>query len=144
MNRLTYWIMAESQYRLHSPFIFEMYREVLFAELDGEVRHSLEQQFGIEPCAERHSRTYHDIVLKLCDYYHLLPTCYDEDEAVLMGQPERFGSVKVVCRPHHCRARELRWEAQKQNEKYRVSVDLFDVGLLLTNPRLHPQHFILR
>ena len=29
MNRLTYWIMAESQYRLHSPFIFEMYREVL-------------------------------------------------------------------------------------------------------------------
>ena len=38
MNRLTYWIMAESQYRLHSPFIFEMYREVLFAELDGEVR----------------------------------------------------------------------------------------------------------
>lgn len=144
MNRLTYWIMADSQYRIHSPFLFEMYRKVLFAELDREMRHGLEQQCGIEPCADRRCRAYHDIVLKLCDHYRLRVLCYDEDEAVLEGPSESFGTVKVVCRPHHCRARELRWEAQKRNEKYHVSIDLFDVGLLLTNPRLHPQHFILR
>ena len=144
MNRLSYWIMADSQYRIHSPFLFEMYRKVLFAELGRELRHGMEQRYGIEPCADRRCRTYHDTVLKLCDHYRLRVLCYDEDEAVLEGHPENFGTVKVVSRSHHCRARELRWEAQKCNEKYRVSIDLFDVGLLLTNPRLHRQHFLLR
>lgn len=136
--------MADSQYRVHSPFLFEMYRKVLFAELDGEVRRRLERQYGLEACASRRERAYHDIVLKLLDHYRLRLLCYDFDEAVLEGSPEDFGTIKVVRHPHSCRARELRWEAHKQNEKYRVSIDLFDVGLLLTNPRLHRQYFLLR
>ena len=68
----------------------------------------------------------------------------DSDEAVLEGGSEGLEGVKVVCRPHHCRARELRWMAQQGNAKYHVSIDMFDVGLLLTNPKLHRQHFVLK
>jgi len=34
--------------------------------------------------------------------------------------------------------------AQQGNAKYNVSIDCFDVGLLITNPKLHRQHFVLR
>ena len=38
MTRLEYWIKADTQYRIHSPFLFEMYRKVLFAEVDNSLR----------------------------------------------------------------------------------------------------------
>lgn len=135
MNRLQYWIKAQTQYSVHSPFVFDMYRKVLFARVGKDMR----QQLGITRDAP-----YHEMVYKLRDHYHLQTLCYDDDEAVLQGDPAAFGTVKVVCRPHGCKARELRWQAQQGNTKYRVSIDLFDVGLLLDNPKLHRQHFLLK
>lgn len=135
MNRLQYWIKAQTQYGVHSPFVFDMYRKVLFARV-GKARR---KRLGITRDA-----AYHELVYKLRDHYGLQVVCYDGDEAVLQGDPAAFGSVKVVCRPHSCKARELRWQAQQGNAKYRVSIDLYDVGLLLDNPRLHPQHFLLK
>ena len=52
--------------------------------------------------------------------------------------------MKVVCRPHKCHARELRWQAQQGNAKYNVSIDMYDVGLLMNCPRMHRQHFLLK
>lgn len=135
MNRLQYWIKAQTQYGVHSPFVFDMYRKVLFARVGKDVRRQL---------AITHDHAYHEMVYKLRDHYHLEVLCYDDDEAVLQGDPATFGTIKVVCRPHRCQAREYRWKAQQENAKYRVSIDLYDVGLLLNSPRLHPQHFLLK
>lgn len=135
MNRLQYWIKAQTQYGVHSPFVFDMYRKVLFARVGKDLR----RQLGIT-----HDAPYHEMVYKLRDHYRLEVLCYDDDEAVLQGDPHQFGTIKVVCRPHSCKARELRWQAQQGNSKYRVSIDLYDVGLLLDNPKLHRQHFLLR
>ncbi len=138
MNRLQYWIKAQTQYRVHSPFVFEMYRKVLFARLPKALAHQVRAAHGAA------HRPYHELVYKLADHYHLRSICYTEDEAVMAGDPATFGTVKVVCRPHGCRQRELRWNAQCNNDKYNVSIDLYDVGLLLSHPKLHRQHFLLK
>lgn len=139
MTRLEYWIHAQTQYRVHSPFIFDMYRKVLFARLSKVVRKEV-----CSNVTDWRDRQYHEIVYKLRDHYHLTVESYDNDEAVLAGDPDTFGKVKVIRRPHICHARELRWQAQQDNTKYRVSIDLYDTGLLLNNPKLHPQKFLLK
>ena len=152
MNRLEYWITADTQYRIHSPFVFEMYRKVLFAEVDSSLSRSMAK--GLSPEVEemirtagRREREYHEMVYKLRDHYGLKVVCYDNDEAVLSPESEHAfieGEMKVVCRPHRCRARELRWQAQQGNAKYNVSIDLYDVGVLMYCPRMRKQRFLLK
>lgn len=138
MNRLQYWIKAQTQYRLHSPFVFGMYRKVLFAQLPKELSRRVEKEYGTG------CRRYREIVYKLKDHYRLRQVCYNSDEAILEGDPETFGSVKVVSRPHESRLRELEWDAQCSNGRYNVSIDLYEVGLLMSHPKLHRQHFLLK
>lgn len=148
MKRLEYWIKAQTQYRVHSPFVFEMYRKVLFARAkDAEVAAfvaRLPQEWAAVPQGGRRVRRYLETVYKLQDHYRLRLICLDADEAVLEGDADGLRTVKVVFRPHRCRARELRWTAQQGNAKYNVSIDLFDVGVLLFHPKLHKQYFVLR
>ena len=132
--------------------VFEMYRKVLFAEVDSSLRRCMAE--GLPPEAEemirtagRREREYHEVVYKLRDHYGLKIVCYDSDEAVLRpesGNAFIEGEMKVVCRPHRCRARELRWQAQQGNAKYNVSIDMYDVGLLMFCPKMRKQHFILK
>lgn len=142
MDRLSYWIKAQTQYRIHSPFVFEMYRKVLFARMDGRECDAFvaQEASGWEP--DRRERKYVETVYKMRDYYHLRMLCFDADEAVLEG--DEMVRVKIVCQPHRCHARELRWMAQQGNTKYNVSIDLYDVGVLFYNPKMRSQHFLLR
>ena len=41
MTRLTFLLRAQTQYNLHSPFLFRLYREVLFAPLGRQRRRAL-------------------------------------------------------------------------------------------------------
>lgn len=138
MNRLQYWIKAQTQYRVHSPFVFAMYRKVLFARLPKELSRKVEEEYTIG------GRRYREMVYKLKDHYRLRQICYSSDEAILEGDPQTFGMVKVVSRPHGSRLRELCWNTQCNSGEYNVSVDLFDVGLLMSHPKLHRQHFLLK
>lgn len=138
MNRLEYWIKAQTQYRVHSPFVFDMYRKVLMARLPRSLSRRLAREHGTQ------DRRYREMVYKVKDHYRLTTVRYDDDEAVLEGVPGGFEMVKVVCRPHASRLRELRWEAQCGDEKYNVSIDLYDVGLLLCHPKLRRQRFLLK
>jgi len=149
MTRLKYWIVADTQYGVHSPFVFEMYRKVLFASvpkaLSDRMREGLTaEQAAMVAMASRRERVYHELVYKLRDHYGLTLVCYDEDEAVLKGTTEGLETVKVVCRPHRCRARELRWNAQQGNAKYNVSIDMYDVGVLMYRTGMQRQHFLLK
>ena len=157
MTRLKYWIMADTQYGVHSPFVFEMYRKVLFASVGKDLRHRrrqgrTEREDAMVASAPRRATAYHELVYKLRDHYGLQLVCYDEDEAVLKQADtdtarrgdNRLESVKVVCRPHRSHARELRWRAQQGNEKYNVSIDIYDVGVLMMHRGQIRQHFVLR
>ena len=80
MTRLEYWIMADTQYRIHSPFVFDMYRKVLFAEVDKSLRDRMaegmpEEAVAAMQTAGRRERAYHEIVYKLRDHYGLKVMC---------------------------------------------------------------------
>lgn len=150
MNRLEYWIKAQTQYSVHSPFVFEMYRKVLFAPLQGEEKKlwlewmpdTLRDTVQRKPRGEQR---YHQTVYKMADHYRLQIASYDTCEAVLRGGDEKgLESVKVVCRPHRDKESEREWAAQTEDEKYNISIDLYDTGLLLMHHKLHKQHFLLK
>ena len=133
MTRLEYWIRAQTQYSVHSPFVFDLYREVLFAE----VAHA-----SLPPCRWG-SRRYSALCYKLKDHFGLTTIAATDQQAVFSGTAD-FGMVLVVNHPHRDNAAEQRWADLCRTEPYRVSIDLYDVGLLFTNPRLHRQHFLLK
>ena len=155
MTRLYYWLHAQTQYNLHSPFLFDMYREVLFAPLTPEER-------------RRHAIPRHDLycelLYKCCNHYHLQPANSQQPIAhstlLTPTQPSTLNncqpdtgqfsilnsqfSILLVSHPHATPAAEAQWEHLKANPTYQVSLDLYDVALLIRNPRLSRQHFLLR
>lgn len=139
MNRLQYWIAAQTQYELHSPFLFDMYRAVLFAELSRKTRQRLRRQ-----ASSRADMPYVSLLYKLSDHYRLTPSRQDSDCTVLQASDPEMGTFTVVRRPHRSAEAEQQWQQLMADPQYRVSIDLFDAGLLLTSPRLHPQHFLLK
>lgn len=126
MNRVEYWIKAKTQYNLHSPFVFDLYNSVLFARAKGRNR-------------------YERLITRLKEYYQLEETKREEGCVLLSSRGrESIGDVLVVERPHRSKEQEEKWEQLKGQRGYRVSVDLFDIGLLFSNERLHRQAFLLR
>ena len=149
MTRLEYWLKADTQYRVHSPFVFEMYRRVLFATMDRACVQRMRQGLSREHAAmladvPRRDRRYHETVYKLRDHYGMRVVCYDGDEAVMEGGRDGLETVKVVCRPHQNHARELRWMAQQGNAKYNVAIDMYDVGVLMMHSGQQAQRFLLK
>ena len=53
----------------------------------------------------------------------------------------RDGHFVVVDHPHR---RETRWKELMGDPSFQVSLDLFTVGIVVANPRLSRQHFLLR
>ena len=146
MTRLYYWLHAQTQYNIHSPFLFEMYRDVLFARLDDATR----RQHNL-PRGDR----FHEIIYKCCDHYHLAvshqPQTVNHPLSAQLSAPPHPGldsdsrlSILVIDHPHATPVTEQHWEQLKSDPNYQVSVDLYDVALLIHNPHLHPQHFLLR
>lgn len=137
MNRLQYWLNAQTQYKIHSPFVFEMYRKVLFSSLGKEQKKRVAKR-----SLSRHDRIFHELVFKMTDYYGLEMVAYEADYAKLEGS--KVGTVLVVRRPHLSSESESEWERMKKHGQYTISIDLYDAGLLIRNNKLHPQEFILR
>ena len=145
MTRLHYWLHAQPQYNLHSPFLFDMYREVLFARLTPEER----RRHGI-PRGDR----YRELLYKCCNHYHLEVAADSQQPPVLLTPTHTFThshihtlnnlSILLLSRPHATPAAERQWESLKADPTYQVSLDLYDVALLIRNPHLTPQHLLLR
>lgn len=136
MNRLEYWIKADTQYNVHSPFMFDMYRKVLFARLPRSAREAVAMRYGAVG-------RFQKMVYKLADHYCLRVVSYAADEVLLEGDGP-LSRVCVVAKPHGDKASEARWKARQEGEDFNVSVDLFDVGLLIAHNKLHRQHFLLK
>lgn len=164
MNRLAYWITAQTEYHLHSPMVFNLYGSVLFAPLDSDTRRALQ--------LPRRHRQFYALAYKLADHFEVTAAATNRGEdavlrrclalarpdAPLLVQPTggeellefvsmrdgRQHEVCLVCAPHADRAAEQRWEQWLSRERYRVSIDLFDAAVLLSDPHLSRQHFLLR
>ncbi|MBP9990742.1 MAG: hypothetical protein KBT45_04865 [Bacteroidales bacterium] len=130
MNRITYLLKAKTQYNIHSPFVFEMYNNVLAAKLNKKAK----AQIPPTPYPKSSSLVY-----KLAHYYHLQSKTLSPTQTLLLHDSMR---MMVVAKPHHNKSSEKEWATLQQ--QWPVSIDLFDSGLLIDNPQLHPQQFLLR
>ena len=121
MNRLQHFLRAKTQFNLHSPFVYGLYTEVLFSRAPGAPRGRyegalwrLERRYGV--VADRRSGGEASF------------SCSDGD-FLLLDHPHR---------------REARWQAVVDDPCWSVTLDFFDYGIAVRNPRLSRQHFILR
>lgn len=147
MNRIEFFLRAKTQYNLHSPFVFNLYREVLFASLAKTTRNSL----GI---TSKHQETLYKVV------NHLQPQAlyltHDENKSLAQQasvhtdvelwkeQTTRGNDMIVVAFPHRNGASEKQWNSLQQMENATAILDLYHTGIILFNPKLSKQLFLLR
>ncbi|MBQ9417960.1 MAG: hypothetical protein IJU19_05190 [Bacteroidales bacterium] len=115
MNRFAHFLRARTLYGVHSPFVYRLYTECLFARVRGR------------------GRSYGDVVWRLERYYGV--QCSGGE----MRTDD--GLIRVVERPHRD---EGAWQAMVADGRWQVTIDLYSVGLAVANPKLSKQHFLLR
>ncbi|MBR1851310.1 MAG: hypothetical protein IJ789_08090 [Bacteroidales bacterium] len=126
MNRLQFFVKTLTIYSVHSPSLYALCEGALRARLSRRARHHL------------HSR-YSRVVYKLCCYSHAEP----HKLAPGLTQIGDTNPIVVVDRPHSSTQNEARWRDLKADSRYRVAIDTYRYGLLLTDPRLHRQQLLL-
>ena len=115
MNRISHFLHAQTQYNLHSPFVYRLYTEVLFSRARGR------------------GRSAEDVRWRLEHYYRssFAGNCLDTSD----------GRFLLVDRPHR---QEAEWAAIVADQAWQVTIDLYHCGLAIASPRLSKQHFLLR
>ncbi len=162
MDYLRYLFTARTAYGLHSPALFKLYQEVLYARLSPRTRNRLQLR-----SLPRRCRQYYEVMFKLMSHYApqrvvlsradktarrcLVQSCpqvameedrlQQEDCLLLSATGER---IALVCLPYGDKARRERWRQLRGSSRYPVQLDLYHVGVLLDNPHLSPQYFMLK
>lgn len=127
MTRLRYWLTAKTRYNLHSPFLYDLYGQVLFAQAGAASGKNLYQQ----------------LVYKFSRYYGLTPTSHD-DHQTLFPPCETFQRLLIVNRPHRSTTAEKHLAQLYGDPAYNVSLDLYDAAVLFCRPSMHPQRYLLK
>ncbi|MBO4307405.1 MAG: hypothetical protein J5848_03745 [Bacteroidales bacterium] len=138
MNRLQYYILADTQYNIQSPFLYDLYTNVVKARLGRDILKR--EQFS------RHDLSA-QMLYKLSDHYHATivtspPALLKNTHCVLTMPDGSF--IAIVNRPHRSKASEQLWNSLFKEHEITLSVDFFDIGLLFTSVKLSKQHFVLR
>ncbi len=162
MHYLRYLLTARTAYGLHSPALFRLYQEVLYARLSPHTAKRLQLRRLPRRC-----RQYHEVLFKLACRYApqrvLLrrtddATCrclacacpqaavqedatLHEDCLLLSATGER---IALVCLPHGTPVQRQRWQQLREEGRYPVLLDLYQVGVLLDNPHLSAQYLMLK
>lgn len=120
MNRLTYLLRAKNQFSLHSPFVYQLYTEVLTSCAEGAPK-----------------RRYEGIIWRLERHYGV--------EAIRnVGTAELWtsdGHFLIIDHPYHDADD---WKDLIHDPHWQVTLDFYTIGIAITNPHLSKQHFILR
>ena len=156
MTWIGFILKAQTQYNIHSPFVFELYRNALFARTSqGIVR-----QLGI-----RKHRDYYMLLYRLLIYFKptevvlsdkdgaaiktieaALPSCHINVSANGPSSP-----TEVCCKdfellpyPHTNKEQEKTFIEHCEEDGVTASIDMYYAGLIFRNPQLSRQHFLLR
>ena len=136
MNRLEYIVCAKTQYDIQSPFVYDLYENVLLPKLDRAALARL----GLS----RHDK-FGQLRYKIADHYGATAA---ENSAALRGADTVLatgeGLIGLVRRPHRDKGSEQEWQKIFKEPDVTLSVDLFDAGLVFTSKRLSRQHFVFR
>ena len=135
MNRLQFLLTAKTQYDIQSPFLFRFYSEVLNTRIGKADCERLGIAFGDR---------YAQLRYKLCDHYKASPLIVDGWPADDLLSSTEVGIIGMVRSPHKDYGREAVWTSAVRRDDVTLSVDLYDVGLFFTCPKLSKQHIPLR
>lgn len=135
MNRLKYLICAKTQYDIQSPFMFDLYQNVIAPKLDKTT---------LERCGIASKDLFGQLCYKLTDHYKAI-----ESDNILVGCDKTLSlpdgsKVGVVRNPHRSKTSEEAWDRLFKEPFVTLSVDLFDIGLVFTSPKLSKQHIVFR
>lgn len=137
MNRLHYLLFAKTQYNIQSPFVYDLYENVLAPKLDKATLSRL----GIGPRDRIGQLRY-----KLADHYGAMmadaKTSLDGTDTVLTTSDGSL--IGLVIRPHCSRSSEEQWDRLVKEREVTLSVDLYDTGLVFTSKRLSKQYILFR
>ncbi|MBO4606719.1 MAG: hypothetical protein J5682_02335 [Prevotella sp.] len=141
MNRLKYILLAKTQYNIQSPFLYELYSEVLAPRIDRVTRNRL----GIGS---------HDLFAQLCyklhDHYQTIPVEAGSTGTGVLSHCDTVMRMKddslmaLFNHPHRSPVREETWQKILSHPSVTLTVDLFDIGLVFTASTLSKQNIILR
>ena len=137
MNRLQYLICAKTQYDIQSPFMFDLYQNVIAPKMDK----ATEEANGIAP-----NDHFGQLCYKLADHYGATetepcPTLLGADKVLRVADGWLIG---IVRNPHRSKDSEEAWDRLFKEQVVTLSVDLFDIGLVFTSPKLSKQHIVFR
>lgn len=137
MNRLHHFLFAKTQYNIQTPFMYDLYENVLAPKLDKPTM----ARMGIG----RRDR-YGQLRYKLADHYGATETgaepTLDGADTVLATRND--GLIGMVRQPHGNRSSEKQWSRLVKEHEVTLSVDLYDIGLVFTSKRLSKQHILFR
>ena len=117
MNRLIHLLRSQTAYNLHSPYLYRLYTQV------------------VAP----HRRDFSALTFALREWSSAHHADISATEARLIG-PD--GELLLLRSPHSSAESEAR--LARLYDHYPVSLDLYHTILLIRNPKLHPQRFLLR
>lgn len=137
MNRLQYLIRAKTQYDIQSPFMFDLYQNVIAPKMDKTTL----KANGIAP-----NDRFGLLCYKLADHYGAT----EAEPIEALAAADRLLSaadgalIGVVRNPHRSKDSEEVWDRLFKEQVVTLSVDLFDFGLVFTSPKLSKQHIVFR
>lgn len=166
MNRIQYLLTAKTQYNIHSPWVFDLYNQVLSAHLRSDILvkgklacmvYKLVNHFAIEEVVVSKDFLDRDAIVRASLLGNDSSRCVAQPSTESVARlwlvdgnsptPQTPLSEKTIIlfyKPHATHADETLFNDLYTALQARISIDLFDIGLLIFDTRLHKQKFILR
>ncbi|MCR4817212.1 MAG: hypothetical protein K5842_08560 [Bacteroidales bacterium] len=135
MNKVTFILKAKSQYNIQSPFLFDLYQNVIAPQMDR----SLLSASGID-ARDR----YAQLLYKLCDHYQAVETEKGDWLVDNLMRNADGSFIGVLRSPHRDKLQESVWKRTVDDPRVTLSVDLYNCGIIFTSRKLSKQHWLLR
>jgi hypothetical protein len=132
MKRLLFNLKAKNAHGLHSPFVYELYTQVINPCLHqtGELSVLLSNELSNYKGKSLENYKFNVQIIDISQF----------DTENLTKNFEDVLLIKNIREPINL----ARWRQLIENEKIKISIELFELGLLFFNPIAPKQHFIFK
>ena len=132
MNQFLFNLRARNAHGLHSPFVYELYTQVI-----NPCLHQIEE---LSALLKNELSNYQVKSLENVKFNVQIIDINQFDTENLNMNFEDVLLIKDIRKPIHL----ARWRQLIENEKIVFSIELYEIGLLFFNPIAPKQHFVFK